>query len=138
MVSEEQWKKRVLTDPLLTPGLITKDGRKVTLIADIPNLTETEMQAMMAGIKEKVGPIVDSISAKMMVSGVLPLQTKMTSLLSQELVNFFVSEKTFLNTEVEKTLDVFVIFVDARDRTRARGIDVGALRFFCRLRRRRH
>jgi predicted RND superfamily exporter protein len=89
MVPEKEWKTRVLKDPLLTPGLISKDGRKVTLIADIPLLTEAEMNTMMDQARERLGKVVEGTGAKLMVSGVLPIQSEMTSLLSRELVNFF-------------------------------------------------
>ncbi|MGZ3703107.1 MAG: MMPL family transporter [Bdellovibrionota bacterium] len=89
MVPEKEWKSRVLNDSLLTPGLVSKDGRKVTLIADIPLLSEAEMNEMMTQVRARVGKIAEAGNAQLMVSGVLPLQTEMTTLLSKELVNFF-------------------------------------------------
>jgi predicted RND superfamily exporter protein len=89
MVPEKEWKSRVLKDSLLTPGLISKDGRKVTLIADIPFLSESEMNVLMTGIRARVGDVAARGGAELMVSGILPLQTEMTTLLTKELVNFF-------------------------------------------------
>lgn len=88
-VPEKDWKTRVLGDSLLTPGLISKDGRKVTLVAEIPPLTEGEMNILMTDIRAKVSDVAERGGAEMMLSGVLPLQSEMTSLLSKELVNFF-------------------------------------------------
>jgi|GEM_PF-1420122 len=89
LVPEKDWKKRVLKDPLLTPGLMSKDGRVVTIIGDIGFLTEAQVKLITEQIRERVSKQVESIGATINVSGVIPLQTQMTSLLSAELINFF-------------------------------------------------
>jgi predicted RND superfamily exporter protein len=88
LVPEKDWNNRVLNDPLITPGLISRDGRKVTMIADIPFLTEAEMNSLMSGIRSQLGKLVADSGAEVMVTGVLPIQSEMTVLLSKELVNF--------------------------------------------------
>lgn len=89
LVPEKDWKKRVLSDPLLTPGLASKDGRVVTIIGDIGYLTETQVAGITKEIQKRILPIFEGLNAKMHVSGVIPLQNQMTTLLSAELVNFF-------------------------------------------------
>lgn len=89
LVAPKDWKKRVLGDPLLTPGLASKDGRVVTIMGDIGILTETQVASITGEIKSRIAPHVASVGATMTVSGVIPLQNQMTTLLTAELVNFF-------------------------------------------------
>lgn len=89
LVPPAKWKKRVLEDPLLTPGLISSDGRVVTLVGDIGILTESEVHTITDQIRERVGAALEGSGATFMVSGVIPLQSQITALLSRELLNFF-------------------------------------------------
>ena len=89
LVPEKDWKKRVLGDALLTPGLASKDGRVVTIVGDIGYLTETQVAKITDEIKKRLEPILSGMGAKLTVSGVIPLQNQMTTLLTAELVNFF-------------------------------------------------
>lgn len=89
LVPQKDWKKRVLGDPLLTPGLASKDGRVVTIMGDIGILTENQVKTITGEIKERIAPHIAPTGAQMTVSGVIPLQNQMTTMLTAELINFF-------------------------------------------------
>ncbi len=89
LIPQKEWKKRVIGDPLLAPGLASKDGRLVTIVGDIGYLTEAQVTQITQEIHKRIEPVMAGLNPKMHVSGVIPLQNQMTSLLSAELVNFF-------------------------------------------------
>jgi uncharacterized protein len=89
LTSPSAWKERVLKDPLLAPGLISADGRVVTLMGQINMMPEGQLHAIVAQIRSEVGAIAAEGGAHTSVSGVAPLQNDMASLVSKELRNFF-------------------------------------------------
>jgi uncharacterized protein len=83
-----QWKERILRDPLLTPGLVSQDGRTailaVGLSADVGNSASRDIQ-------EKVRELVaKKFDAEIRIGGIPAVQAQMGTMLAKELGNFLI------------------------------------------------
>jgi predicted RND superfamily exporter protein len=87
LVSPEQWKDRVLSDPLLSPSLISQDGRTVSIFGDIGFLSTQKVQTIVHTIRGDLGKLP---GIKVLVGGVVPIQSDMALLIGRELQNFLI------------------------------------------------
>ena len=87
LTSEDQWSARVLTDPLLSPGLISEDGRTVVLAVWVEEGTSTQLnEAIQLEARKQLSETFAGATVKL--GGVPAVQTEMSNVLGRELGNF--------------------------------------------------
>lgn len=80
------WKSRILDDQLLTPGLVTRDGRTVLIYMVLKNATVETLVGAESQLKTRLArAFPDSATS---VGGVPAVQTDLGLLLNKELMNF--------------------------------------------------
>lgn len=87
LTPESQWSARVLTDPLLTPNLISEDGRTVVLAVWI---VEGTAQHVTEDLQKHVRKTLTETfpGSTVRLGGVPAVQTEMSNVLGRELGNF--------------------------------------------------
>lgn len=91
LIASEQWKEKVQSNPLLSPGLISADHRTVMFASDVGFLTAPKILKIVTTLREKLATLFpDPTQVKALVGGVLPLQSDMSVLLVTELRNFLI------------------------------------------------
>ena len=90
LLPKEQWHKRLQEDTLLSPGLISADGRVLNLIGEIKYLSNEELDSMVEILRDEVGKLFKGAEYRVYVSGVAPLQSDLTVLVSKELRHFLI------------------------------------------------
>lgn len=89
LTPESQWSARVLTDPLLTPGLISEDGR--TAVVAVWLEEGTSQQVTEAVQLEARKQLTETFAgATVRLGGVPAVQVEMSNVLGRELGNFLV------------------------------------------------
>lgn len=86
LTPEPKWQTRVLDDPILTPRLITKDGRTAMLAITMKHLPTKQSQAIQDEARLRLAKIFPEATIKL--GGVPAVQSEMNSILGQELKNF--------------------------------------------------
>ena len=98
------WKKRVLSDPLLVPQLISQDARTVLVGLDRGELTNQAILGITKKVRADLGRRFPS--AKVHIGGVPTMQAEMSALLSNELGSLS------LYALLTMTLTLFLIFAN--------------------------
>lgn len=87
LTPEDQWSARVLTDPLLTPNLISEDGRTVVLAVWIEQGVSTQVnENAQARARKELTEAFPGATVRL--GGVPAVQTEMSNVLGRELGNF--------------------------------------------------
>ena len=87
LVQPDQWKEQILSNPILSPSLISQDGRVVTFLGDIGYLSSEKVHAILTPLRENLSHFPE---ATVLVSGVVPIQSDMAQLITRELSRFLI------------------------------------------------
>jgi len=97
LVPEQEWKNRVLQDPLIMPGLVSSDLRTVMILGDIGVIPtddarriDTEIRKTLANRFSSDTAVSKSRGVEALLGGIVPLQTDMAGLITKELHRFLV------------------------------------------------
>jgi predicted RND superfamily exporter protein len=87
LTPQEKWRERILTDPILTPKLLTKDARTVVVAVGLnPDMPQTANRQTMDLSREQIQSAFPN--AQVRLGGVPAVQTEMSAVLGKELRNF--------------------------------------------------
>ncbi|MGZ3701572.1 MAG: efflux RND transporter permease subunit, partial [Bdellovibrionota bacterium] len=89
LTPKEQWKSRILGDPILTPGLLTPDARTAVVAVWIePGSTAERNAAIQNEVRHNLEETFPGM--KVSLGGIPAVQTEMSKILGKELGNFLV------------------------------------------------
>ncbi len=89
LIAPETWKSRVDHDPVLSPGLISHDGRVAMIVGEIGVISTEQGKALLARMRDALKGVLDG-KVQARVGGVTPIQLDMSQILTQELQRFLV------------------------------------------------
>lgn len=81
----ETWQQQVQGNFLISPGLLSFDGKVTALIAQIGILSTAQTTKLIASIRERMGSLFQRQDVNVLVSGVIPIEADMTALVGKEL-----------------------------------------------------
>ena len=89
LTPEDQWKERILSDPILTPALLTPDARTAVVAVWIEPGTSTERNgAIQAEVRHQLTE--NFPGTRVALGGIPAVQTEMNKILGKELGNFLI------------------------------------------------
>lgn len=88
LTPEAEWEARVLQDPVITPNLITPDGRTVVIMVGLHDVSSNRSAAIQAETRGRLAQAFPG--ATLRLGGIPVVQAQMSAILGEELKNFLV------------------------------------------------
>lgn len=86
LTPEYQWKKRVMEDPMLSPNLITADGKTALVLVGVNDISTEKSQAIQKETRKRLQEAFPD--SKVHLGGIPAVQVEMGAVLGEELKNF--------------------------------------------------